>query len=335
MDDEREEYAVEQIVDKQIENGNAKYLVKWEGFSSSENTWEPLESLKDSMDLVTEFENKCRNSRRSKRVVNYAEKESDSPADAKNNDTVSENDGDDDYLTEDEEESENDDVYIEAEEEDDDMSLKEADSDEESIAMNNSTSDKQTDALSSNLVDAEFAGTTQSEETTLIIVEGSSAMKAVKSGLFVLEKNFFGILSLQGKLINAKDSTDAKVKSNKWIKLIVNSLGLDFNKKYITKSLGSIPSSEVIESFVNLKNHLINFEYGGAEDDKTLDMAFNPEMTVDRKKWIEKHQNNLSFDNDGNSETISFKKFIDHYYLQYCNILTQQNSPSAVDGQTQ
>lgn len=61
-------------------------------------------------------------------------------------------------------------------------------------------------------------------------------MKAVKSGLFVLEKNLFGILSLQGKLINAKDSTDARVKSNKWIQLIVKSLGLDFNKKYTTKS---------------------------------------------------------------------------------------------------
>ncbi|KAH9409861.1 DNA topoisomerase 2-beta [Tyrophagus putrescentiae] len=132
-------------------------------------------------------------------------------------------DDDDDYLTEDKEESENDDVYMEAEEEDDDMSLKEADSDEESIAMNNSTGDK-------------FAGTTRAKQTTLIIVEGPSAIKAVKSGLFVLEKSFVGILSLQGKLINAKDSTDARVKSNKWIKLIVNSLGLDFNKKYTTKS---------------------------------------------------------------------------------------------------
>ncbi|XP_017481305.1 PREDICTED: DNA topoisomerase 2-like [Rhagoletis zephyria] len=240
MDDELEDYIVEQIVDKQIDDENVKYLVKWEGYSSSENTWEPLENMIDSMDLVTEFENKCRNARRSKRVVNYAEKESESPTDVKNNDTVSEDADDDDYLAEDEEESENDDVHMEAEKEnDDDNSVHAADksdSDEENVVKHFSTGDKQTAAYSNDLVDAKFAGTTQAKQTTLIIVEGPSAMKAVKSGLFVLEKNFFGILSLQGKLINAKDSIDARVKSNKWIKLIVSSLGLDFNKKYTTKS---------------------------------------------------------------------------------------------------
>ncbi len=87
-----------------------------------------------------------------------------------------------------------------------------------------------------------------------------------------------------------------------------------------------------------MDNHLINFEYGGAEDDKALDIAFSPEMTAERKKWIEKQQNKItvySFETEGNSETISFKKFIDNYYLLYCKFSTQQNIPSAVDGQTQ
>ncbi len=137
------DYNVEQIVDKQIDDGNVKYLVKWESFSSSENTWEPLENLKDSMDLVTEFENKCRNARHSKRSVNYTEKKNDSPADVKNDDTVSEDDDDDDYLAEDEEESENDDVYQSAEEDkDDDMSLNEFDSDEENVDKHFLTGDK-------------------------------------------------------------------------------------------------------------------------------------------------------------------------------------------------
>ncbi len=100
----------------------------------------------DSMDLVTEFENKCRNARRSKRVVNYAEKENESPTDVKNNDTVSEDADDDDYLAEDEEESENDDVHMDAEKEDDDdnsvHAADKSDSDEENVVKHFSTGDK-------------------------------------------------------------------------------------------------------------------------------------------------------------------------------------------------
>ncbi len=87
-----------------------------------------------------------------------------------------------------------------------------------------------------------------------------------------------------------------------------------------------------------MNNHLINFNYGGAEDDNALDIAFRPEMTSERRKWIEEHQNKIivsSFETEGDSETISFKEFIDNYYLQYCNFVIQQMAPSAVDGQTQ
>lgn len=63
-------YVVEQIVDKRTaENGLPEYLVKWEGFSSNDNTWEPVENFYDSMDLIIQFENSLRESRRSKRSV--------------------------------------------------------------------------------------------------------------------------------------------------------------------------------------------------------------------------------------------------------------------------
>ena len=38
-------YEVEKIVDSKGTGKNAEYFVKWEGFSASENTWEPVANL--------------------------------------------------------------------------------------------------------------------------------------------------------------------------------------------------------------------------------------------------------------------------------------------------
>jgi len=41
-----EEYVVEKIIDQKVDSdGRARYLVKWEGYPMSSNTWEPLENL--------------------------------------------------------------------------------------------------------------------------------------------------------------------------------------------------------------------------------------------------------------------------------------------------
>ena len=48
-------YTVERIVDKRRKNGKIEYLVKWEGFSESVNTWEPKIYL-DCDQLVAEYE---------------------------------------------------------------------------------------------------------------------------------------------------------------------------------------------------------------------------------------------------------------------------------------
>ena len=39
------EYEVEKILRKRVKKGTTQYLVKWKGYSSSENTWEPTENL--------------------------------------------------------------------------------------------------------------------------------------------------------------------------------------------------------------------------------------------------------------------------------------------------
>jgi len=51
------EYSVERIVAKRIRKGKVEYELKWEGYSSSENTWERIENLVNCEKLVLEFEN--------------------------------------------------------------------------------------------------------------------------------------------------------------------------------------------------------------------------------------------------------------------------------------
>jgi Chromo (CHRromatin Organisation MOdifier) domain len=51
-----EEYDVEKIVDKRTRNGTTEYLVKWLGYESDENTWEPTGYL-NCPEKVREYEN--------------------------------------------------------------------------------------------------------------------------------------------------------------------------------------------------------------------------------------------------------------------------------------
>lgn len=53
----QEEYIVEEILEKRINRlGKTEYLVKWEGYKVSESTWEPIENLENSQDLILDFE---------------------------------------------------------------------------------------------------------------------------------------------------------------------------------------------------------------------------------------------------------------------------------------
>ena len=51
-------YEVEKIVDKRTNvYGLVEYLVKWKGYPSSENTWEPKKNLKRLDYMIKEYEN--------------------------------------------------------------------------------------------------------------------------------------------------------------------------------------------------------------------------------------------------------------------------------------
>ena len=60
------EYNVEKIVGMKKINGKKHYLVKWEGFPSSQNTWEPVEHLEMVKMMIKQFEKDYEEKQRAK-----------------------------------------------------------------------------------------------------------------------------------------------------------------------------------------------------------------------------------------------------------------------------
>ena len=53
--DQEEEYEVEAILNHRQYRGKRQYLIKWKGYPSSENTWEPQTNLERSEQLLKEY----------------------------------------------------------------------------------------------------------------------------------------------------------------------------------------------------------------------------------------------------------------------------------------
>jgi hypothetical protein len=50
--DKTKEYEVKQILDMQIVNNQPFYLIKWKGYNTSENMWEPIKNLMNCQLLI-------------------------------------------------------------------------------------------------------------------------------------------------------------------------------------------------------------------------------------------------------------------------------------------
>jgi len=73
---EEDNYEVEEIRDKRRgEEGEWLYYVKWVGWESDTNTWEPVEHLQDSKDILREFESKWKRKQERKEERRREERE--------------------------------------------------------------------------------------------------------------------------------------------------------------------------------------------------------------------------------------------------------------------
>jgi DNA topoisomerase-2 len=82
------------------------------------------------------------------------------------------------------------------------------------------------------LIDANSAGTKDSEECTLILCEGDSAKSGIVSGLSASDRNIYGVFPMKGKLFNVRGETIKRINDNSEIADIKKIMGLETGKHY-------------------------------------------------------------------------------------------------------
>jgi len=82
------------------------------------------------------------------------------------------------------------------------------------------------------LIDANWAGTPQSNKCTIIFCEGDSAKAGIVSGLSTEDRNTIGVYPMRGKMLNVRGEQSKKILENKEVIEIKRILGLEANKEY-------------------------------------------------------------------------------------------------------
>ena len=82
------------------------------------------------------------------------------------------------------------------------------------------------------LDDANWAGTSKSNECVLILTEGDSAKSMAISGLSEVGRNKYGVFPLKGKIMNVKDMNVKRVNDNEEIANLKKIIGLETSKEY-------------------------------------------------------------------------------------------------------
>lgn len=98
--------------------------------------------------------------------------------------------------------------------------------------MSKTDGKKTTRVLIENLDDANWAGTKNSSECTLILTEGLSAKTMAVSGLSVVGRDKYGVFPLRGKILNVKDAQAKRIADNEEISALKKILGLQQGKDY-------------------------------------------------------------------------------------------------------
>ena len=96
------------------------------------------------------------------------------------------------------------------------------------------------------LIDANKAGTSQSQKCTLILTEGDSAKAGVVSGLSASDRNFIGVYPLKGKMANVRNFSEKKFAENKECNELKKILGLESGKTYDEDNVKSLRYGKVL-----------------------------------------------------------------------------------------
>lgn len=165
-DSSEEEYVVEKIVDRRERKGKIEYLLKWKGYDSSANTWEPKENL-ECPDLIKAFEDTRVAPK--KEVTKEKEKKKPKPSSttgsgsssSKKKDSDAENDASDD------------------DEKDDNASTKSSKSKSASAADNDATaSDDGMNGFEKGYVPEKILGATEANNELLFLIQWKDKDKA-------------------------------------------------------------------------------------------------------------------------------------------------------------
>lgn len=173
------------------------------------------------------------------------------------------------------------------------------------------------------LQDANFAGTKKSNQCTLILTEGDSAMSSALSGLSVIKngRDIYGVFPLKGKLFNVRDESLSTIETNVEIMNLLKIIGLNFNKKYtntnnLRYSKIMILTDQDVDGF-HIKGLLINFIEtlfpSLLELDSFITCLSTPIIIATKKKEKIKFYNltnyNLWLENTHNSHTYKIKYY--------------------------
>lgn len=82
------------------------------------------------------------------------------------------------------------------------------------------------------LEDANWAGTRQSAECTIILTEGDSAKSLAMAGIEVIGRDKYGCFPLRGKFLNVREAQTKQLGENPEIQNLCKIIGLQIGKKY-------------------------------------------------------------------------------------------------------
>lgn len=90
------------------------------------------------------------------------------------------------------------------------------------------------------LDDANWAGTAQSRDCTLILTEGDSAKTFAIAGLSVIGRNQYGVFPLRGKLLNVRDASIKQIADNVEINYLKQIIGLRQEQIYTNETISEL-----------------------------------------------------------------------------------------------